>query len=124
MHWFMSMDDATRTIEAWRKDYNEVRPHSSLAWLTPSEIDNNINRARKPSPSPRISHPDRINFGGHLTPYRPRRGWRYQRQAESGPGYRIGALSALSRGLTDSEFCWRRLPVHKPVSTELTRHGA
>lgn len=37
MHWFMSMDDATRTIEAWRRDYNEVRPHSSLAWLTPAE---------------------------------------------------------------------------------------
>jgi putative transposase len=37
MHWFLSMDDATRTIEAWRRDYNEVRPHSSLAWLTPSE---------------------------------------------------------------------------------------
>jgi putative transposase len=37
MHWFMSMDDAARTIEAWRRDYNEVRPHSSLDWLTPSE---------------------------------------------------------------------------------------
>ena len=30
MHWFLSMDDAARTIDAWRKDYNEVRPHSSL----------------------------------------------------------------------------------------------
>lgn len=37
MHWFMSMDDATRTIEAWRRDYNDVRPHSSLDWLTPAE---------------------------------------------------------------------------------------
>lgn len=37
MHWFLSMDDARRTIEAWRRDYNDVRPHSSLGWLTPRE---------------------------------------------------------------------------------------
>lgn len=38
LHWFMSMDDAARTIEAWRRDYNEVRPHSSLDWLTPAKF--------------------------------------------------------------------------------------
>ncbi|GAC1395425.1 MAG: hypothetical protein NVSMB68_12460 [Thermoanaerobaculia bacterium] len=29
-HWFTSMDDARRIIEAWRNDYNEVRDHGSL----------------------------------------------------------------------------------------------
>jgi hypothetical protein len=24
-HWFMSLDDAVRKCEAWRRDYNEVR---------------------------------------------------------------------------------------------------
>jgi len=37
LHWFTSIDDAAHTIEAWRQDYNEVRPHTSLDWLTPAE---------------------------------------------------------------------------------------
>ena len=32
------MDDARETIEDWRFDYNEVRPHSSLGYLTPEEF--------------------------------------------------------------------------------------
>jgi putative transposase len=30
-HWFMSLDDARRKCEAWRRDYNEERPHSASA---------------------------------------------------------------------------------------------
>lgn len=29
-HWFMNLDDARLKIENWRRDYNEVRPHSSI----------------------------------------------------------------------------------------------
>ncbi len=29
-HWFESLPQARSTIAAWRQDYNEVRPHSSL----------------------------------------------------------------------------------------------
>ncbi len=36
-HWFLSLADAQRKIEAWRQGYNEARPHSALAWSTPSE---------------------------------------------------------------------------------------
>ncbi|AIY41381.1 Mobile element protein [Collimonas arenae] len=36
-HWFMSLDDAKQKIEAWRKEYNESRPHSALQWATPAE---------------------------------------------------------------------------------------
>ena len=36
LHWFLSLTDARRQIEAWRIDYNEVRPHSSLGNLPPS----------------------------------------------------------------------------------------
>jgi len=35
-HWFLNMADARRTIEAWRKEYNEIRPHSSLGYLPPA----------------------------------------------------------------------------------------
>lgn len=36
-HWFLSLADARRIVEAWRQDYNENRPHSSLGNLTPME---------------------------------------------------------------------------------------
>jgi putative transposase len=36
-HWFLSLDDARAKIEAWRRDYNESRPHTALGWLTPNE---------------------------------------------------------------------------------------
>lgn len=41
LHWFLSLEDARRTIVAWRVDYNEVRPHSSLGRLTPAEYAGN-----------------------------------------------------------------------------------
>jgi putative transposase len=34
-HWFLSLADARAKIEAWRRDYNEGRPQTSLGWLTP-----------------------------------------------------------------------------------------
>jgi len=37
-HWFSSLDDARREIEAWRWDYNASRPHSALGHLTPLEF--------------------------------------------------------------------------------------
>lgn len=36
--WFTSLADARVTIESWRKDYNETRPHSGLAGCTPLEF--------------------------------------------------------------------------------------
>jgi len=29
-HWFISLDDARAKCEAWRRDYNNVRPHSAV----------------------------------------------------------------------------------------------
>lgn len=34
---FLSLNDARVKLEAWRRDYNECRPHGSLGQLTPSE---------------------------------------------------------------------------------------
>lgn len=36
-NWFESLADAKERIRAWRLDYNEVRPHSSLDNLAPME---------------------------------------------------------------------------------------
>ncbi|MDG1451010.1 MAG: IS3 family transposase [Ascidiaceihabitans sp.] len=35
--WFDNLDDARRKLALWRYDYNNVRPHSSLANQTPAE---------------------------------------------------------------------------------------
>jgi transposase InsO family protein len=37
-HWFFTIDHARAVIEAWRKEYNEQRPHSSLNYLTPMQF--------------------------------------------------------------------------------------
>jgi putative transposase len=36
--WFLSLVDAREKIEAWRKDYNEHRPHSALGNMSPNEF--------------------------------------------------------------------------------------
>ena len=38
VHQFASLAEAQAIIEAWRVDYNQQRPHSSLGHLTPSEF--------------------------------------------------------------------------------------
>jgi putative transposase len=38
LQWFRNRTDAKVSIEAWRRHYNEVRPHSSLGYLTPAEF--------------------------------------------------------------------------------------
>jgi len=51
-HVFASLAEARRIIEAWRIDYNEVRPHSSLGYQTPEEFA----QAWEDTASPRTPH--------------------------------------------------------------------
>lgn len=37
-HWFLTLAEAREVIEGWREDYNQVRPHSALAYRTPYEF--------------------------------------------------------------------------------------
>ena len=37
-HWFTTLEEAQHLIEAWRQDYNTVRPHSALDNLTLNEF--------------------------------------------------------------------------------------
>ena len=56
-HWFLSLQDATEKIEAWRIEYNHYRPHSSLNDLTPVEfieqmkIEHQVSKALPGAPS-------------------------------------------------------------------------
>ena len=38
VHWFESLEEAKAKIEAWRRDYNESRPHQALREQTPVEF--------------------------------------------------------------------------------------
>ena len=40
-HWFLSLQEAQLVIEAWRREYNEERTHSSIGDLTPLEFIHN-----------------------------------------------------------------------------------
>lgn len=44
-NWFMSIGDARQKVEAWRRHYNEERPHSALGNLSPREFA--ANRAQE-----------------------------------------------------------------------------
>jgi len=45
--WFLSLDDARRKRETWRRDYNEERPHSAIGDKYPIEL---MNGARPDGP--------------------------------------------------------------------------
>jgi putative transposase len=38
LEWFRSRAEAKVVIETWRRHFNEVRPHSSLGYMTPAEF--------------------------------------------------------------------------------------
>jgi putative transposase len=44
MEWFTNRMDAKILIENWRRHFNEVRPHSSLGNLTPSEFKQQLSQ--------------------------------------------------------------------------------
>jgi putative transposase len=37
-HWFMSLADTAEKVEAWRRDYNEQRPHSAIGNQVPAAL--------------------------------------------------------------------------------------
>ena len=41
-NWFASSAEAKRLIEAWRRDYNESRPHMAHNGQSPSEFARNV----------------------------------------------------------------------------------
>lgn len=50
-NWFISLDDARRIINLWKKEYNEIREHGSLGGLTPSEFARKRHSLRADTPS-------------------------------------------------------------------------
>jgi putative transposase len=50
------LGDAQGAIEAWRVDYNTVRPHSSLGWSYAGAICRDLWGARRLTPARQIAH--------------------------------------------------------------------
>jgi putative transposase len=65
-HWFLTLDDARETIEEWRLDYNQVRPHSSLAYRTPEEFRDAMGYADVESKL-RFPHPHSPHYGCEIS---------------------------------------------------------
>ncbi|UXH80104.1 IS3 family transposase [Roseateles amylovorans] len=49
VEWFRSRREAKVVIESWRQHYNEVRPHSSLQYLTPTEFKLQLRQDPQPA---------------------------------------------------------------------------
>jgi len=49
IEWFRSRREAAVLIEARRNHYNEVRPHSSLQYLTPAEFKQELRQELQPA---------------------------------------------------------------------------
>ena len=45
-HWFATLAEAKESIEAWRREYNESRPHRALGEKTPNEFASEIAASR------------------------------------------------------------------------------
>jgi putative transposase len=59
-HWFVDLNDARRTIEAHREEYNTYRPHKSLGGLTPEEFARRSPALQAQTTAP--SGPESVDF--------------------------------------------------------------
>ena len=65
---FRSLPHARAVLEVWRRDYNELRPHSKLGWMTPKDYASALSgetgdRAAQPGGSARTPLAIHINEG-------------------------------------------------------------
>jgi len=66
LEWFRSRAEAKVIIEAWRRHYNEVRPHSSLDYLTPERVRGSSSKTS----APQCNGPGRCGRWGLRAPAR------------------------------------------------------
>jgi len=68
LEWFRSRQEAKAVIEIWRRHYNEVRPHSSLGYLTPAEFAASL---RDAAPAEATGRSVALDRGSALRPVAP-----------------------------------------------------
>jgi putative transposase len=59
-NWFTSIDHARAVVSTWRRDYNEVRPHSALGNATPARFAARLREQgfANPTPSDKLANQD------------------------------------------------------------------
>jgi hypothetical protein len=63
-HWFLSLEDACEKLEAWRRHYNEERPHSAIGNIPPIMLANSAGETSPPDLSKaENSRPERSKVG-------------------------------------------------------------
>ena len=91
--WFGNLFEARRKIAAWRKEYNQERPHSSLGYRTPEEFAREVGGekavektgAAPPWKTLRVSHfPTATAATALSTASRQQLGFRIMTRAETG----------------------------------------
>lgn len=65
--WFVNLLEAQERIEAWRQDYNQERPHSSLGYQTPLEFAAQAAARGASPPTPLASIPEDLTYAQELT---------------------------------------------------------
>ena len=77
-NWFLSLDEARRKCEAWRRDYNEVRPHSAIGNKTPMELHRTVGITGQPARPRKREFPSaggpRLGASSVRRPTRPQTG--------------------------------------------------
>ncbi len=73
LHVFSDGRHAQELVEAWREEYNELRPHSSLDYMTPAEFAAHCRNSSRPTASLRSGNaappgPDQQHKVNPLTP--------------------------------------------------------
>ena len=65
--WFVNLLEAQERIEAWRQDYNQEQPHSSLGYQTPLEFAAQAAARGASPPTPLASIPEDLTYAQELT---------------------------------------------------------
>ena len=94
-NWFLDLADAREKIETWRCDYNQVRPHSALGYLTPAEF---AQRSAASSGCARMAPPDEAaSSGGESVDCRCSVGEPKTGESLIIPGLKMGGRSESNR---------------------------
>lgn len=92
LDWFRNREEARVMIETWRAHYNDVRPHSSLGYLTPNEFKRKYTESRQTNGATLLTEMVLCSRAGHAR-------WPSSTQSSSSPRPRRNQVRCSPRRL-------------------------